>query len=222
VVTKKTNILIADSQYLTRQGLKSLFAEVETVEIIGECTDKFDLFAKLKNLTVHIVILDHTHQENFHLSDIALIQTISPATKILVISDIENVEMVRSVVAYGVTGYLTRSCDYKEIFDAINALKRGEKMFCHKVVDILLNRQSVHAANCEPEILSEREIEIVRLIANGYTTKEIADTLFRSFHTIATHRKNIMKKLGKNSASEIMVYAMNNGLIEPASATLRN
>lgn len=218
-MTKRTiKILLADSQYLTRQGLKSIFTEVDDIQVVAESTDKFDLFRKLKELSVDIVILDHTHQDNFHLSDIALLQTISPQIRILVICDIDDVQMVRSVVNYGVKGFLTKTCDSKEIYETIRALMRGEKMFCHKVVDILLDRPVLQIANCEPEVLSEREIEIVRLIANGFTTREIADTLYRSFHTIATHRKNIMKKLGKNSASELMVYAMNSGLIEPASA----
>ncbi|MFN0274337.1 MAG: response regulator transcription factor [Chitinophagales bacterium] len=221
MLKRSIKILIADSQYLTRQGLKCLFAGMEDIRIVGESTDKYDLFQKLKNFSIDIVILDHTHQDNFHLSDISLIQTISPATKILIICDIDNAETVKSIIGYGVTGFLTKTCDSKEIFDAVYALMKGEKMFCHKVVNILHNKPVYTNTNCEPEILSDREIEIIRLIASGYTTREIAETLFRSFHTISTHRKNIMKKLGKNSASELMVYAMNNRLIEPATATLR-
>ena len=118
--------------------------------------------------------------------------------------------------------YLTKTCDEKEIIDAIHALVRGVKMYSHKVVNILLEGQNQEGENCEPTLLSEREIEIIRLIANGYTTRQIADTLFRSFHTITTHKKNIMKKLGINSTSELLVYAMNTGLIQPREQLASN
>lgn len=214
---KQVNILIADPQYLVRQGLKYLLSEQPHFAIAGECSDKHTLFRFLRELSIDIVILDHTHQENFNTSDISLIRTISPSTRILMIADISEKDTVQQIIDYGVTGFLTKTCDSAEILEAIKCLLNGEKMFCHKVVDLLLNFPVKELADCEPTVLSEREIEIIRLISNGYTTKEIADTLYRSFHTISTHRKNIMKKLAINTTSELLVYAMNTGLIMPVN-----
>ncbi|MBC8173063.1 MAG: response regulator transcription factor [Chitinophagales bacterium] len=212
---KTINIILADTQFLIREGLKSLLETQQGVTIVAECIEKSDLFLQLRNLQVDIVILDHTHQENFAVSDISLLQIINPDVKILIIADIHEKQIVQQVVGYGVNGFLTKTCDSAEILDAIHCLMQNEKMYCHKVVDILLGFPATESNNCEPAILSDREIEVIRLIANGYTTKEIAEALYRSFHTISTHRKNIMKKLHIKSTSELLVYAMNTGLIQP-------
>jgi DNA-binding NarL/FixJ family response regulator len=129
---------------------------------------------------------------------------------------------VQQVVESGITGFLTKTCDKNEIIEAVQAVAAGKKMFCHKVLDIILENPVPNSQNCEPAILSVREIEIIRLIANGYTTRQIATTLYRSFHTISTHRKNIMKKLGINSTSDLLMYAMNTGLIQPREQITAN
>jgi len=214
---KTINILIADAHFLSREGLKSLFLQRPHYRVIAETSHKYELFELLKTLKTDILILDHTRLEKFQFTDLALIQVVNPTVKILLISDIDNESLVRSTIDFGVNSYLTKSCDGEEIFSAIEAILKGEKMFCRKIVDLLLNLPAGNSTNCDPTILSEREIEIVRLIASGYSTKEIADTLYRSFHTIATHRKNIMKKLGLSKTSELLVYAMNANLIKPVS-----
>jgi DNA-binding NarL/FixJ family response regulator len=117
------------------------------------------------------------------------------------------------VVESGVTGYLTRTCDRAEIEEAVLRVAEGETTYCHKVLDLLMGRQTAPGVNCDPAILSDREVEIIRLIASGLTTKEIANTLYRSSHTISTHRKNIMRKLNLRTSSELMVFAMNAGLV---------
>ncbi len=207
-------ILIADTQFLIREGLKALFKVHEDISVIGEAVTKEDLFLKLRNLRPDVVIIDHVNLDEFRIDDIDTIDTISPDTKILIISDIKNPELVKNVVETGVMGFLTKTCDENEILTAVRAVVRDEKMYCHKVLDIVLEHPVPNPADCDPAILSQREIEIIRLIANGYTTMQIAETLYRSFHTIATHRKNIMKKLGINSTSELLLYAMNTRLIQ--------
>lgn len=206
-------IIIADEEFLIREGLKSIFAGNKEIVFVAEIATKEELLREIKSKKPDIVILDHLHVSQFMVNDLAFIRKLSPATNILIISEINNKELVHIVIGHGVNGFLTKTCDRSEIHDAIYALKRNEKMYCHKVVDIILEHPAKNPANCDPAILSEREIEIIRLIAGGYTTKEIADSLYRSFHTISTHRKNIMKKLGINSTSELLIYAINTGLI---------
>ena len=195
-----------------------MFYAKEQYEVVGESSDRIELFSQLKKLSVDVVIIDPFHQKNFLISDLTLINTISPGTKILVITDTDSKEAIQQIVNYGVKGFLTKTCDSTEIFDSIKSILKNEPLFCFKIVDILLGKTSQDEANCDATILSEREIEIVRLIANGYTTKEIADTLYRSFHTISTHRKNIMKKLKIKSSSELLIYAMQKGLIRPIAS----
>lgn len=209
------NILIAETQYLIIEGLQSIFARHKDIRVLGVMVNKQDLFDNLHELRPDLVVLDPLSLEGFRLDDLHTIETVCPGTSVLLITDISDPGLVRQLVETGAKGYLTKTCDEKEIIDAIYALVRGESMFCHKVVNILTEGIASTAVDCEPAGLSEREVEIIRLIANGYTTRQIADKLYRSFHTITTHRKNIMKKLGINSTSELMVYAMNTGLIQP-------
>ncbi len=207
-------VLIAETQYLIIEGLKSIFGRYPEICVSEGIINKEALFSTLHNTAPDIVIIDPLNLENFRIDDISTIETVCPGTRILIITDIHNTEVVHRIVETGVRGYLTKTCDEKEIIAAVYALMRGEKSFCHKVVNIIMDGKAPAAENCEAALLSEREIEIIRLIANGYTTRQIADALFRSFHTITTHRKNIMKKLGINSSSELLVFAMNTGLIQ--------
>lgn len=208
-------ILIADNQFLIREGLKSIFASCREVRVMECAGHKDQLFRDLRIIRPDILVLDHRHVEHFLPEDISMVPVVSPGTQTLVITDITDREAIMRVVQSGVAGFLTHTCDAAEILDAVQALTRGEKMFCHKVLDIVMEQHAPDRSDCAPQVLSGREIEIIRLIASGFTTREIADTLYRSFHTISTHRKNIMKKLGVKSTTELMVYAMNTGLIHP-------
>src|SRR5690606_17652953 len=127
--------------------------------------------------------------------------------KVLIISDIRSTVDVLRILERGVQGYLTRQCDEAEITHAIFAIAKGENFYCNKVLDIILNKSYVDESelNCEPTALTERENEITALIASGLTNKEIGEKLHLSHHTIHTHRKNIVKKLGVKSISELTV-----------------
>jgi len=219
---QQIKVVIAETQYLIIEGLLSIFKRYNDISIVGVMVNKEDLFSNLHLLNPDIVVIDPLNLEDFRVDDISTLETVCPGTRILIITDINNSDTVRKIVETGAKGYLTKTCDEKEIIEAIYALLRGEKLFCHKVLNILLDGQKIEPDNCEATLLSEREIEIIRLIANGHTTRQIADTLFRSFHTIGTHRKNIMKKLGINSTSELLVYAMNTGLIQPREQIASN
>ena len=109
---------------------------------------------------------------------------------------------------------LTKECDKEEIVGAIYATAKSEKFLCHKVIDIIIEKHMhTDEDNCKAFNLSLRETEIIKLTAKGWTAKTIAGHLFLSTHTVYTHKKNIMKKLKINSSSEMIVYAIQNGLV---------
>jgi DNA-binding NarL/FixJ family response regulator len=117
----------------------------------------------------------------------------------------------------GVRNFLTKECDKGEVIDAVRAAYQGQTFFCRKIVNRVLENTAEEisdTSDCRPVQLSARELDIVRLIGKGYTTKEIADKVFLSPHTIGTHRKNIFRKLGVKSASELLMYSIRSGLIE--------
>ena len=141
-------------------------------------------------------------------------KSVSPKTNILIISSDENRDTIHFILENGVNSFLTKDCDETEIRNAIYATAKGEKFFCGKILDIIFEKHysKDNGESCEPTELTTRELEIVKLIIEGHSTKEIADQLCLSHHTIYTHKKNVMKKLGIKSTSELILYAVNTGL----------
>lgn len=217
----KTKILIADTHTLTREGVKSLLAKKKDIQVCGEAKDSKELSDKIKKLNPDIVIIDFFIPDHFSIDDIAFIRKNYPHISVLVISTNQKKEDVLKVLDFGVTSYLLKECDEEEVINAVYASAKKEKFFCGRVMDAILEKVT-HSCpigsvchHCQPVLLSEREVEIIKLIAESYTTNEIAEKLFLSFHTISTHRKNIFRKLKIRSSSELILYAMKKGIIKP-------
>jgi DNA-binding NarL/FixJ family response regulator len=209
------SVILADSQFLIRLGLKHLLSGQENVNIVGEVTKESQLVRVLEENPAQVVILDYNQPDNFSLQTIFKIKGISPDTNILIVSADDDKESVYQVLESGINSFLTKSCDDKEILDAVQATAKGEKFFCTRVLDYLLEKSFARPdENCKPTPLTPREIEIVRLVAQGLIAKEIAGVLSLSTHTVYTHRKNIMKKLKLSTSSELVLYAVNNGIVE--------
>jgi len=210
----KTTIAIADAQYLIRVGLRHLIEQFEQFEIVGEAGCEKELIKILKNHSPRVVILDYQQPKNFDISSIEKIKSTSPESKILVISGDNEKENIFNVVQNGVSSFLTKSCDEEEIINAIKATAKQEKFFCNKILNFILEKSFAKPEDCSPIPLSTREIEIVRLVVDGKIAKEIASQLNLSTHTIYTHRKNIMNKLELKSTSELVLYALEKGIVK--------
>ena len=208
------SIILADAQYLIRVGLRHLMDRIDDFEILGEAKNEVDLKFLLKDHSPDVVILDHLQSNNFGAHVLQTIKNLSPKTKVLIISSDDNKSNIYGVIEAGVNSFLTKQCDEEEIISAIRATSKGEKFFCSKVLNFILEKSFRKEENCAPSILTPRECEIVRLVAAGKIAKEIASELNLSTHTVYTHRKNITKKLQLNSTSELVMYAINNGLVE--------
>ena len=115
----------------------------------------------------------------------------------------------------GISGFVTKECSQQEIVAAIYATAKGEKFFCNKVLELILDKhlQKEEKDKCLPTDLSVREVEVVQLTASGLNARQVAEKLNLSHHTVYTHRKNVMKKLGLGSVSELTLYAVKTGLI---------
>ncbi|MGB1206025.1 MAG: LuxR C-terminal-related transcriptional regulator [Chitinophagales bacterium] len=212
------SIVLADEQYLIRVGLKHLLQQKNDISVVAEATNSDALSKAVEKYQPNVVIIDyHTTKKNFCIDNISLIKTISPKSQVLVISSDDNKQHILQAISAGTNAFLTKSCDKSEIISAIYAANRGERFFCNKVLDIILEKHLSNTdtfANCAPSALTARELEVVELIAQGITTKEISKKLFLSHHTIYTHRRNIMKKLNVKSASELILYAVKTGLVK--------
>lgn len=209
-------ILIADAQLLIRKGLQQILDGEKDFDIIAEAQNENELVDHLDRHQPDVIIMDYDQPDAFSLDTIPVIQQKSPFTGVMVVSANTSSQAIRQVIENGVNSIITKQCDENEIVNAVHATAKKEKFFCHKVLEKILDQSfGVEEEKCEPIPLSPREIEIVQHIATGRIAKEIASELHLSTHTIYTHRKNIMRKLGLSSPVELVMYAINKGLIDP-------
>ena len=211
-------IVLADAQFLARAGFRHLFAGEENVEVVGEAATAPQLESVLEAHPADLVIFDYHDSDVFGIADIQKVKATRPEMSFLVVTADKDKGNIFDILSLGVNSILTKNCSREEIINAVLATSRKEKFFCNSVLDIILEKHlgggEAEEANCAPSSLTPREIEIVELIANGVSTRDLADQLHLSTHTIYTHRKNIMKKLGINSVSELVLYAVNAGLVK--------
>lgn len=207
-------VVVADSQDLTRFGLRYLISGEKQLLLSGEAKSSTEAIDTCKEKNPQVLILDYEKTEGFTLDEIGRVKQTSPNTNILVISSDEDRNTIHSILEKGVSSFLTKDCDESEVRNAIYATAKGEKFFCGKILDIIFEKHYTKEDEdaCEPTELTTRELEIVQLVTEGKSTKEIANELCLSHHTIYTHKKNVMKKLGIKSTSELILYAVNSGL----------
>lgn len=210
---QKLSVILADSQYLIRVGLRHILDAIPDCEIVAEATHEAALLNLLHHHQPNILVLDYNQPGRFSTETIYKTRTVSPHTNLLIISADEDKKNIYQVLESGVNSFLSKLCDENEIVNAVLATGKGEKFFCTNVLNHLLEKSFPKEADCMPTPLSPREIEIVRLVASGLIAKEIAGKLNLSTHTIYTHRKNIMKKLRLGTTSELVLYAVNSGLV---------
>lgn len=208
-------ILHAESEVLSHQGLSTIAFKGGGIDLLELAEDSKSLFHKLKKKKYDLLIMDYQQPGFFLFTDLLKVRKKYPDQKILVISADNKSESLGQVLESGVEGYLTRQCDEEEILTAIFSINKGDKFYCNKILNILVERSTLpdKDANCSPTNLTDREVEITQLIAEGLTTKKIAERLFLSEHTVSTHRKNILKKLDVSSVTEVIKYAINSGII---------
>lgn len=194
--------------------MKTLVSEIEGLEIVSEVNNEKDLMQELISKSPDIVVLDYNHPNHFHPASVSKIKKQLPEARIMVITSDNNKANIYQVLELGVNSFMTKTCDQTEFVDAFKALVKGEKFFCTRILDYLLEKSFSRPEPIPTTPLTPREIEIVRLIAKGLIAKEIGSELNLSTHTIYTHRKKIMRKLNISSSSELVMYALNAGIIE--------
>lgn len=214
-----TKILLAQTNYLVKEGLKALINSDSSLVCCGYASNSDQLFEKVFTMNPDLVIIDHLDPA-FGISSLRKMNQIKPGIPILSISDKPSRWMLSDALGAGLVSYLLRDCEEDEILQAIAATAKNEQFFCGKILtDVLkpideagLDSGSV---SCEGMKISQREAEIIRLVAEGFTNKEIADKLFLSAHTVTTHRKNIMAKLGINNTAGMVLFAIKNNIVSP-------
>jgi DNA-binding NarL/FixJ family response regulator len=215
-------VFIADSDFLSAEGLRFLVKSDANFELIGLASNNVELYERIELAAPDVLIIDHS-SEGFEQEDISKVATMSVKTKLLAITPFNTSFFYSNSLQLGVKSYLLKNCSREEIIDAIHSTSKGEAFFCNKVLRCISEvnngfndaTKANKIASCEGISISERENEIIRLIVEGNSNKEIADKLFLSLHTVNTHRKNIMNKLGVNNTAGLVVYAIKNEIISP-------
>ena len=208
-------ITIADSQYLTRRGLKQVLTQRQGFRVIAEPTTEEDLLKHLNNYAPDVLILDYNQPRHFSPETILKVRDCAPQTQVLVITADDEKDRIFGVIQSGVNCFLTKECDEAEILDAIQAANTNSKFFCGRVLDFLIEKSfTPEQGNERSSPLTPREKEIVVLSAQGLIAKEIAAKLDLSTHTVYTHKKRIMKKLKLRSPMQLVMYALENGMID--------
>lgn len=205
------DILIANNNLISGEGLKTILQSKLGNRVLGVVDSKENFISISKKYFPDIVIIDYS-QQSFGVDFIAEIKKIYKSSKILAITDVLPKQTIHKALKLGVDSYLLDDCDKPEILEAIEDTYHGKQFYCGHVIEILAEKAN-DASDCSGISLSEREIEVIRLISDGLTNKEIADALFLSTHTVNTHRKNIMAKLGLKNTAGIVIYAFKENII---------
>ena len=215
---KAVRILLADDHKVVRQGTRALLSAVPEWEIVGEADNGRDAVSLTAELKPDIVILDIGMPELNGLDATRQIKKKSPETEVLIFTGQETEELVHDVFDSGARSYIMKTDAADHLIDAIKALSEHKHFFTSRISEIVFARYIQEKGTLEgaPEKsrITDREREIVQLLAEGKSSKEIATILGISVRTVETHRAAIMKKLGLKSFSELIRYAVRNKIIE--------
>jgi DNA-binding NarL/FixJ family response regulator len=211
-------IVLADDHVLLRQGLKRILEGMADLEVVGEASDGMELLQLLKGLAPHMVILDISMPRLRGIEAIHEIKAIHPDVSILILTMHKDKEYLYLALSAGAKGYLLKEDADKELFSAIEKIRQGKRYLSPSFSDLLVDewaqagRQDGRSMP-EPDRLTIREREVLKLIAEGKTNKEIGDLLFISARTVERHRANMMEKLNLKNATDLIKYAIQKGYI---------
>ena len=207
------NYILADNQELTQYALQRLIQQDEE-NVIYRAFDKADLVAQLKEHENAVVLLDYTLFDFADEDQLLIIAERFSLSDWILISDELTPQFIRRVVySSHQFSVVFKDGPLSEIREALNAVNRHNRYLSQRALETIITQQQEEEA---PSILTTTEMEIVKAIAQGKTTKEIAAERFSSIHTVTTHRKNIFRKLGINTAHEAVKYALRAGLVDPS------
>ncbi|MCP5052395.1 MAG: response regulator transcription factor [bacterium] len=210
-------IVLADDHVIFRQGIKGLLSEKPDLKVVGEANDGLELLNQLqRGLKTDMVILDISMPNLRGIEATYEIKSILPKVKMLILTMHKDKEYLYHCISAGAQGYLLKEDSEKELFSAITAIRKGEifvsRLLTRELAEDLSNiRAGERVMPAEP--LSPREREVLKLVAEGKSNKEIAELLFISTRTVENHRANIMNKLKLKKTADLIRYAIQKGLV---------
>jgi len=211
-------VFVTDDHELYLEGLCLLLKKQEGIEVVGSCLNAADLLNHLSALQIDILLLD------VHLPDmeeeelLKKIRQLKPDLKVLYLTMMRGTRYIHKLMKYGLQGYLLKNAGIEELKSAIQTVAAGGTYYSKEINIMDVNNDFRNTITIDDkqvdEILSKREIEILKLICKEYSNAEIADKLFLSISTVETHRKNLISKLGVNNTVGLVKFAIKNKLID--------
>jgi DNA-binding NarL/FixJ family response regulator len=215
--TMKTRILLADDHAVVRRGLRLVLDAEPDLEVVAEAGDGSEALDRALEGGVELAILDVTMPRMTGLQAARAIARRRPDMRILILSMHDNEQYFFEALKAGASGYVLKSVADRDLVEACRATMRGEPFLYPAAVNALIREHLERAETDEAagEVLTPRELEILKLIAESHTSKEIADILVISPKTVERHRANILEKLGMRDRVQLTRYAIRRGLVEP-------
>ena len=211
------SILIADDHDIIRAGIKNILNNQPKYEVIGEAIDGEDALSKVKKLKPDILLLDISMPKISGLDIIEDVHQISPETKVLVISLHKASAYIMKAFKAGITGYLNKENADEELLPALHKIANGKIYLTSSVSSFLVEKaleKPEQASSIKEDVLTQREQEVLRLIAEGKTAKEIAGILYISRRTVENYKNSLSAKLGLHRISDLVKYAIKHGIVD--------
>jgi DNA-binding NarL/FixJ family response regulator len=213
----RVRILIADDHEVVRQGLRSLLEGQAAMEIIGEASNGREAVDKAIALKPDVVVLDIGMPELNGLEATRQIVKGTPRTEVLILTVYETEEVIREVLRAGARGYVLKSDAGRLLISAIESVAAHKAFFTSRVSELVLagflSSEGEPESESQGQPLTPREREVLQLLAEGKTNKEVAAALGIGLKTVETHRQNLMTKLGLHSVVDLVRYAIRNGIV---------
>ncbi len=210
---KKIKLLVVDDHPVVRGGLRSCLSKVSHMECVGEAADGEEALRKAHELTPDIILMDINMPHMDGLAVTELLRKEVPTTKVIILSMHSNREYVLRIIQAGARGYVLKEAPPEELVRAIEVVSAGEAFFSPDIARIALNQYVNNEGQPPIGKLTEREREVLVLIAGGKSNKEIANHLDLGVRTVETHRERIMRKLNIHSVAGLTKFAIAHGLI---------
>lgn len=218
---KPTRIVLAEDHRILREGLRAILREETDLELVGEAADGREAISQVRALQPDLLILDLSMPRMDGLSALLEVKRVSPGTRVLIMTVHRTEEYVFQAIESGADGYLLKDSSASELLLAVRSVLSGERYLCAavatQVVSAFLGKKGTRRAEEKPrsalDALSTREREVLKLVAEGYRSREIGDFLCISEKTVEKHRANLMRKLGINSATALTAFAIDKGLV---------
>jgi DNA-binding NarL/FixJ family response regulator len=210
-------ILIADDHEVARKGIRSLLESHVGWEVCGEARDGREAVELASQLTPDVLLLDIGMPNLNGLDATRQILTTMPEARILILTIHDSEQVIREVLAAGARGFLLKSDAGRDLVAAVEALQNRRTFFTPKVAQMMLDgylRPPHEGDGSDNDVLTPREREVIQLVAEGKSTKEVATALSLSVKTAETHRTNLMRKLGLHSVAALTLYAVRNGIVQ--------